>query len=355
MRGKILAALAFASACMMGPGIPGARGEDRLVLVAGGGSVAGDAPATEAKLIHPFGVDFDGAGNAWIVELTGQRLLKVDPEGKLVVAGGTGKKGNEGDGGPAKEATFNDMHALAIHPDGTIYLADTHNNRIRRYDPKTGTISAFAGVGTGAKGYAGDGGPAKEARFSGIFCIALDPQGKRLCVTDLGNRRIRVIDLATGRIDLAAGNGEKGVPQDGKPAREQPLVDPRAAAIDREGRIYILERSGNALRVVEKGGAIRTALGGLAGPKHLCIDPRGDVIIADTDHHRIVKYLPGADSARNLVVLAGTGKKGSSGAGGAALGVALNEPHGVAIGPEGMLYIVDSLNDRVFRLDRGDR
>lgn len=333
--------------------IPPVRGEDRLVLVAGGGSETGNAPATRAKLVHPFGVDFDGEGNAWIVELTGQRLLKVDPAGALTVAAGTGRQGNEGDGGPAARATFNDMHALAIAPSGVIYLADTHNDRIRAFDPKAGTISAFAG--TGAKGYAGDGGPAKDAQFRGIFCIALNPEGDRLCVTDLGNRRIRVIDLATGRIDLAAGNGEKGLPEDGKPAREQPLVDPRAAAIDHQGRIYILERAGNALRVVDKDGTIRTALNGLAGPKHLCIDRDDNVIIADTDHHRIVKYIPGAGPGSDLVVLAGTGRKGASRDGGPALRVALNEPHGVTIRPDGTLYIVDSLNDRVFRLERGEK
>jgi sugar lactone lactonase YvrE len=156
--------------------------------------------------------------------------------------------------------------------------------------------------------------------------------------------------MATGRIDRVAGNGEAQVPKDGTPAKEAPLLDPRAAAVDRHGRVYILERSGNALRVVGTDGKIKTVLKDLASPKHLCIDRNDNVIIADTSGHRILKFLPRAEGD-NLVVLAGTGKKGPSGAGGPALETSLDEPHGVRVHPSGALYIVDSMNDRVFRLE----
>lgn len=322
---------------------------DQLVLVAGGGEDIENVPATKAKLIDPFGVDSDKDGNLWIVEMTGQRLLKVDRKGILTIAAGTGKKGNSGDGGPGVKATFNDMHSLAVHPSGMVYLADTLNHRIRKYDPMKGEVTAFAG--TGKKGYAGDGGPAKDAEFNGVYAIAFNRKGDRLYVADLGNRRVRVIYMDTGDIHLVAGNGEKGIPKDRESAKTSPLVDPRAVAVDGHGRVYVLERSGNALRVVGPGGKIKTVLTGLASPKHLCTDPDDNVIVADTSNHQVVKYLPNTEG-KNVVVVAGTGKKGVSGNGGPALKTAMNEPHGVYVHPTGALYIVDSYNHRVFRLEK---
>jgi sugar lactone lactonase YvrE len=336
---------------------------DKLVVVAGGGKEAGGVPANQARLVAPFGVDSDRAGNLYIVEMVGNRVLKVDPKGVLTVLGGTGKKGSGGDGGPATKAQFNGMHSLAVGPDGLLYLADTWNNRVRRLDPKTGVVTAFAG--TGVKGFDGDDGPALSARFGGIYSVAFSPDGKRLYLADLDNRRVRVIDLATGVVSTVAGNGKRGVPADGAEARAAPLVDPRAVAVDRKGNVYILERGGHALRVVTPDGKIRTVAGTgkaglsgdggpaakatLRGPKHLCIDLDDNVIIADTANHVIRKYLP---SEGKIVRLAGTGKKGASGVGGTAREAEFDEPHGVYVHPSGTLYIADSDNHRVLRLDR---
>ena len=333
---------------------------DQLVLMAGGGTGDDDVPATKARLVQPFGIDFDKAGNAYLVELQGGRVLRIDPKGMLTRIGGTGSKGNGGDDGPVRKATFNGMHSVAVTPDGTVYVADTWNNRIRKIDPKTGMIAAFAG--TGKKGYAGDGGPALSAQFGGVYCIAFNADYSTLYVTDLDNRRIRAIDMKTGVVRLIAGNGEKGVPKDGADAQQAPLVDPRAAAVDRKGNVYILERSGHALRLVDRNGKIRTVAGTgkpgnsgdggdareatLNGPKHLCINRDDNVIIADTANHVIRKYMP---QTGKIMRIAGTGKKGDSGSGGAPLEVSFNEPHGVCIHRDGTLYIVDSLNHRVFR------
>ncbi len=315
----------------------------KLVLIAGGGTQEENVPATQAKLNQPFAIGFDKAGNAYMVELAGNRVLKVDARGILTVFAGTGKKGDAGDGGPARRASFNGMHNLIVG-DGILYLCDTWNNRVRTVNLKTGSIAAFAG--TGKKGHTGDGGPAARALFGGIYCAALNAAGEKLYLADLDNRLIRAIDLKTGIVERVAGNGRKGVPGDGGEALSEPLLDPRAVAVDRKGNLYILERSGNVLRVVDTKGKIRTVAGtGKAGntgdggdarkatlnsPKHLCIDTDDSVLIADSSNHVIRRYTP-ADG--KIVRVAGTGKKGQSGKGGSPLEVSLNEPHGVRMEP----------------------
>ena len=341
--------------------VPAARA-DKLVRIAGGGTGENNVPAIDAKLLQPFGIDFDKAGNFYLVELKGQRVLKVDPKGTLTVVAGTGVKGNSGDGGPALKATFNGMHSLAVAPEGNIYAADTRNNRVRKIDAM-GKIAAFAG--SGIKGNRGDGGPALNADLGGIYCTAFNADVTKLYLTDLDNRKIHVVDMKTGSIELVAGNGKKGVPTDGADAKTEPLIDPRAACVDRKGNVYILERSGHALRVVDPSGRICTLAGTgkpgntgdggdartatLNGPKHLCVDLDDNVISADTANHVIRKYTP---RDRKIIRLAGTGMKGDSKDGGEPLNVSFNEPHGVYVHPSGTLYIVDSMNHRVFRWDK---
>ncbi|HEY1187849.1 MAG TPA: hypothetical protein VGE74_09335 [Gemmata sp.] len=336
---------------------------DKISLVAGGGTGPDGSEATKAKMIQTFGVDFDDRGTTYIVEMAKGERLRTVADGKLVTLAGTeGKKGGEGDGGPGLKATFNGMHSLAVGPDGKVYLADTWNNRVRVFDPGTGTIEAFAGTGT--KGFSGDGGPAKDAKFGGVFCVGFDPEKKNLYLTDLDNKRIRKVDLATKVVTTVAGNGERGVPRAGAKATEQPLVDPRAHAVDKDGNLWILERGGHALRVVDKGGNIRTVAGtgkagmgsgkaleaALNGPKHLCIDRDGSVLIADTENHRVVRFSP---KDNTLTVVAGTGKKGNSLGAGDPLKAEFSQPHGVVVHPKtGDVYISDANNGRVLKIVR---
>jgi DNA-binding beta-propeller fold protein YncE len=340
---------------------PPASAADKIVLVAGAGG--GGSLALKGKLGGPFGTAFDKDGNLYIVEMTGLRILKIDAKGELTPLAGTGKKGDGGDGGPASKAEFNGPHSLAVGPDGCVYVTDTWNNRVRKIDPKTGTISAFAG--TGEKGFAGDGGSAARAQFGGVYCVAFDPRGEQMYLADLDNRRVRAIDMKSGTVRTVAGNGQKGVPEDGAEAVKAPLVDPRAVAADGAGNVYILERSGNALRVVDAKGRISTAAGtGKAGatgdggdarkatfngPKHLCIDGDGNVIIADTENHLIRKYVP---KDGKVVRVAGSGTKGTEGLGGPPDKAQLDHPHGVTVSKDGTLYISDSSNNRVLRIER---
>jgi DNA-binding beta-propeller fold protein YncE len=333
---------------------------EKVVVVAGGGQRPSPGPATSVKLDAPFGVGFDMDHNMYIVELSGGRLLRVDRQWQLTTLGGNASKGDRGDGGPAAEAQFNGMHNLALDRQGNIYLADTWNNRVRKVDATLGMISNFAG--TGNKGFSGDGGPAAAAQFGGVYSIAFDPEQKQMFLADLDNLRIRAINMETGRVRTVAGNSKRGVPNNGATAADAPLVDPRAVAADRKGNVYLLERTGNALRVVDRGGKIRTVVGrgsasakpndarpiSLLGPKHLCVDADENVLIADSDHHAIRKYLP---RENRLVNFAGSGKRGAAGSGGPALDVELDQPHGVAIDQAGTVYICDSYNHRVLKIE----
>lgn len=334
--------------------MPLARAE-RIVLVAGGSEDRTAIPATQALLKEPFGVDFDRAGNLFIVEMiSGNRLLKVDAHGLLTHVAGRPAPGDSGDGGPALAAQFNGPHNLAILPGGDVLIADTWNGRVRRVQVATGTVTSLAGFNA----------PAAQARTSGPYCITLDFTGTQLYIADL--RSIHAVDLKTGSKRLVAGSGQKGIPPDGAQAVEAPLVDPRAVTPDRKGNLYILERGGHALRVVSPDGKIRTVVnasgkkgadgdGGDAlhatmnGPKHLCVDRDDNVIIADAENHLIRKYVP---ATGKILRVAGTGKKGADGVGGAPERCELNRPHGVTVHSDGTLYITDTYNNRILKIVR---
>jgi len=343
-----------------------AQGADTVVLVAGGGTGADGTEATKAKLVQPFAVDFDKAGNIYFVEMAGgERLRKIDTKGILTTLAGTGKKGDSANKVAGDKAEFNGMHNL-ICSDDFIFLADTFNHRLRMYKLSQNEVRTFAGTGT--EGFAGEGGPPTKVDFKQPICIAMNPDQSKLYIADIGNKRIRYLDPKKGAIFTFAGTGKGGIPKDGEPAKDQPLVDPRAVAADKNGNVYILERNGHALRVVDKAGKIRTVAGtgkagiggdgGLAlkaamnGPKFISIDPADDsVLIADTENHQIRRYIPKTET---MELVAGTGKKGSGGLDGDPSKFEMGRPHGVSVHPKtGEIYIADSDNNRIVKIVKG--
>lgn len=329
---------------------------DTIILVAGGNEDRTGIAATQAVLKEPFGTEFDATGNTWIVEMvSGNRLLKIDPAGVLHHVAGQLQPGLAGDGSPGLQAQFNGPHNLLVRPTGEILIGDTWNGRVRRFDPATGTVSTLPGWQA----------PTGKERGNGPYCISLSPDGGKLHIADL--RQVHELDLASGQSRIVAGNGQKGIPPDGALATNAPLVDPRAVAMDRDGNLYILERNGHALRIVTPDGRIRTVVnasgkkgadgdGGpalqatLSGPKHLCIDRDGSVLIADAENHLIRRYLPASGRIERV---AGTGKKGAAGVGGDPLQCELARPHGVTVHPvSGELFVTDSYNNRVLKIVR---
>jgi sugar lactone lactonase YvrE len=310
-----------------------------------------DADHAPSPLRSPFGVAFDAQGHMYIVELEGGRIHERLPDGTLRVMAGDGSKSYRGDGGLAGQATFNGMHNVAISRGGRMYIADSWNHCVREIDLKTRRIRTLAG--NGQAGFAGDGGPAAEAQFDYLMCVTLNPAEDTLHVADLRNRRIRAIDLRTLTVQTVAGNGQRGVPRDGSPAADSPLVDPRAVAADANGRIYVLERGGHALRLVRPDGTIHTVAGTgssgyrdgpalqaqFAAPKHLCVDPQGRVYIADDLNAAVRCYDPDTQSVTTLL---GRGQGDPR--------IRLLHPHGVCFHGDA-LYVVDTGHDRVLRVE----
>ncbi|MGY8693773.1 MAG: hypothetical protein ACKVGW_06195 [Verrucomicrobiia bacterium] len=292
---------------------------------------------SDSGLKNPFGVAFDNDNNMLIAEYLGGRLWKYSKSSGLQQL--------------AKDTKFNGMHNLALTRDGHIFISDTRANLIRKLNERTGKVTIVCG--TGEAGYNGDGIPAIRAQLADPISISLSPDDKRLYIADIKNFRVRFIDLDSGIIHTAAGNGTSEIPKPGTLAKESPLLDPRGVAEDSLGNLYILSRRGHALRVVRADGRIYSVAGngkphaadgpalqaGLNGPKHICIDIDDSVIIADAENHLIKRYDP---IAKTLLTILDHGPDGTP----------LNRPHGVWVRPDGTIYICDSWNNRILKLAR---
>lgn len=338
-----------------------------IVTVAGTGKPedGGDreGPALEIAVGDPFGVEIGPEGALFITEVRNHRVRRLDlSSGRLSSVAGDGRKGYAGDGGPARSASLNEPYEVRFDGDGNMYFVEMMNHLVRRVDARTGAISTIAG--TGRAGDAGDGGSALKAEFRQPHSIALDGRGG-LYVADIGNHRIRKIDLAKGTIESIAGDGRKAPPEDGRPARDRPVLGPRALFYA-DGVLWVALREGNSVwklpladgvwrHVAGTGKTGYSGDGGPAkeatfnGPKGVALDAAGNVFVVDTENQAIRRI-----DARTQVITTiagrGPGQRGGDGDGGPARDARLDRPHGICVGPDGAVYIGDTLNHRVRRI-----
>ena len=327
-----------------------------ISTVAGDGTqgFGGDGgPATAAQLSSPQGVAVDGAGNLYIA--TGNRIRKVDAAGMISTVAGDGTPGYGGDGGPATAAQLNFPRDVALDGAGNLYIADLFNRRIRKVDA-AGVISTVAGDGT--RGYGGDGGPAVAAQLSDPIDVAVDGAGN-LYIVNRSYQRIRKVDAA-GVISTVAGDGTRGFGGDGGPATAAQLDTPYGVAPDGAGNLYIADGGNRRIRKVDSAGAISTVAGGgpigdggaavaaqLDYPLGVAPDGAGNLYFADTFNHRIRKV----DAAGVISTVAGDGTRGYGGDGGPAVAAQLSSPRALALDEAGNLYIADSSNYRIRKVD----
>jgi sugar lactone lactonase YvrE len=273
-----------------------------ILTIAGTGEAGsrGDGgPAARAALNQPRALAADASGALYIAEWKGHRVRRIAPDGTITTVAGTGEPGYGGDGGPAARAELNEPGGLVCDAAGHLYVADYWNHRVRRIAPD-GTITTVAG--TGEPGHGGDGGPAARALFNEPRGLATDVAG-RLYIADCWSHRVRVVS-PDGLVTTVAGTGDPGYDDGVAPAAASPLHQPRGVDLDREGNLYVADSLNGCVRVVRPDGSITTVAGGPPGeeresgpaagvllrhPRAVRLTPGGDLIIAETDRHRIRK------------------------------------------------------------------
>ncbi len=274
------------------------------------------SPAAEITTIagpegvdNPFGVIVGLDGDVYFCDTSHHQIKRIHRRsGKVSTIVGTGKKGYSGDGGAPLAADLNEPYEIRFHPDGDLYWVEMQNHIVRKLDARSQTIATVAG--TGEPGVSGDGGPATAAQLHRPHSISFDSTGEYLYICDIKNHRIRRVELSTGIISTWCGNGKAHPTPAGSVASpDTPLKGPRALDLAPDGDLWLALREGNAL-------------------------------------YRI--SMP----AGNLQHIAGTGKRGYHSAPTPALESKLSGPKGVALSPDGQrVYLADTESHTVRAVD----
>ena len=357
-----------------------------ITTVAGSGvkGSGGDGgPATAAQLLTPRNVVVDASGVLYIAEFEGHRIRRVTADGKIGTAAGTGVAGFRGDGALATAAQLNYPAGLAMDRAGVIYVADSANNRIRRFTPG-GTIATALGASGGmatphavavdfsgavyvadsaasvvyaynpagarvqyaggmGPAFQGDGGPAAKAGLVNVLDLAADPAGGSVLLADY--QRVRKID-PLGLIQTVAGDGYQHALGDYGSATDAVLYRPSGVALDAAGNLLIADTGTGRVRLVAATGTIVTLASGLNSPMGLTADPQGNIYVADTDNQRIRRLNPD----RSAITAVGTGEAGTGPEELMPAQTQLRGPRGVCLDRSGTLYVVDTSNHRVLRV-----
>lgn len=344
--------------CLVWGGVaPLLAAEIRTIAGNGSNRLSGDGgPALQAGTVEPFGLDIGPDGALYWAEFGSHVIRRLDLATQIVstYAGVPHQPGYKD--GPALEAQFHQPHEIRFDPHGNLYISDMSTHTIRRILWKTKEVTTVAG--TGKAGFSGDGGPATQAELSQPISVVLDRDAGFL-ICDIRNHRIRAVD-AHGMIHTVVGTGEKKPTPDASPAAGTPLNGPRTLAVEANGNVIIVLREGNAVyrwnrqtntlhHLAGTGQAGYTGDGGQArdarlnGPKGVAVGPDGDIYLADTENH-VIRVLHLQTGRIETVV--GDGTKGD-GPDGDPKTCRLNRPHGVFFDAAGSLYIGDSVNHKV--------
>jgi sugar lactone lactonase YvrE len=337
-----------------------------ITTVAGNGSTLYNGDnifATSAGILNPSGLALDTAGNLFIQD-GNYRIRRVDASTHLITTvAGNGTPGDSGDNGPATSAGLalaSFQQGIALDYAGNLFIAE-FSNRVRRVDAVSGVITTVAGNGT--LGYSGDNGPATSASLNYPIGVALDGAGD-LFIAEWQNNRVRRVDAAAQVITTQAGNGSRGYFEDNGPATSSGLCLPSDVAVDNAGNLFIADQSNHRVRRVDASSKVITTVAGngtgtysgdngpataasLFYPNGIALDRAGNLFIADSNNYRVRRV----DANTGVITtVTGNGSLGYSGDNGPATSASLYLPQDVALDMAGNLFIADESN-HVRRVD----
>ena len=317
-------------------------------------------------LVLPAAIAFDAQSDLFIADAGNQVVYELSAAGVVTTVAGNGVQGFAGDNGPATAAELDSPMGLAVDAAGNLYIADSHNQRVRVVTAATGVIATVAG--TGAAGFFGDGGQAKVAMLDLPTALALDSAGN-VYVADTDNHRIRRIAAMTGTITTVAGNGVEGFAGDTGPASAASIDSPSGLAVDAAGNLYLADTHNGRVRMVTAAtGVISTVAGlgstggkqqqfggdggaataaGMALPRGLTLDAAGNLYVADSENHRIRRI----SASGTITTIAGEGTETFAGDGAPAVAASLDTPRSVTLSASGLVTLADSGNRRVRQMD----
>ena len=323
-----------------------------ITTFAGGSTFAGEGqPATDVPM-NPLGIAIDEMGNVYVADQTNRRVRRVDARtGRVTTVAGNGREAQDGDGGLAIAAAFNEPNGVAFDPSGALLVSDFS---IRRIDAATGIVTTIVG---GQFGFCGDGGDALAACFNYISGFTVD-SGGNIFIADRRNQRVRRVDAETNVITTIAGNGTQGSSGDGGAAIDASLNSPFGIAIDEVRNVlYIADSANDRVRRVDiatdvistfaGGGSVSEGFGDglpatsaiLTFPVGLAIDASGNLIVADRGSPLVRRV----DVETGIITtIAGNGGFATDGDGGPATSASLQDPWAVAVDGAGNIVVADA-------------